>query len=79
MIISVVDWTINLGQIITISTVLFALVAVFYGVKERVSLLEQRNKRVEDRLARVEDNQQRYLEENLPIMSKLTLKILNGK
>lgn len=79
MIISVVDWTINLGQIITISTVLFALVAVFYGVKERVSLLEQRNKRIEDRLTRVEDNQQRYLEEYLPIMSKLTLKILNGK
>ena len=76
---SAVDWTINLGQIITISTVLFALVAVFYGVKERVSLLEQRNKRVEDRLTRVEDKQQRYLEEYLPIMSKLTLKILNGK
>jgi F0F1-type ATP synthase membrane subunit b/b' len=79
MIISVVDWTINLGQIITISTVLFALVAVFYGVKERVSLLEQRNKSVEDRLTKVEDKQRQYLEQYLPIMSKLTLKILNGK
>ena len=77
--IAAVDWTINLGQIITISTVLFALVAVFYGVKERVSLLEQRNKSVEDRLTRVEDKQRQYLEQYLPIMSKLTLKILNGK
>jgi hypothetical protein len=76
---AVVEWTIDLGQLLIIGTVLLSGVGLFYGLRERVSLIEDRVTRLESQLHDVSEIQKKNINDYLPILAKLTMKVLNGK